>query len=85
LRARVSGNVAPRALTELEILEIIGRFVTASAVAETAEFDGVKIHAAPGYLVVTQFLSQPASLIEATVPSAEECHVVVVTLYRCGE
>jgi len=48
-------------------------------------WDVIDEYAAPGYLVVTQFLSQPASLIEATVPSAEECHVVVVTLYRCGE
>lgn len=46
----------PVALTEAEILNIIGRFGTAARVCKEVGFTGIQIHAAHGYLL-SQFLS----------------------------
>lgn len=46
----------PKAMDEVDIQDIIQRFVSSAVMAEQAGFDGVQIHAAHGYLL-SQFLS----------------------------
>ena len=60
IASNVPGLPVPQALTEPQIEDIVGRFATAAAVAETAGFDGVQVHGAHGYLV-SQFLSPAAN------------------------
>jgi 2,4-dienoyl-CoA reductase-like NADH-dependent reductase (Old Yellow Enzyme family) len=46
----------PKAMSEEEIQDVIGRFVLTARLAQEAGFDGVEVHAAHGYLLA-QFLS----------------------------
>lgn len=46
----------PRALTEVEIEELIRRFGTSARLAKEAGFEGIQLHGAHGYLI-SQFLS----------------------------
>jgi 2,4-dienoyl-CoA reductase-like NADH-dependent reductase (Old Yellow Enzyme family) len=53
----------PRALTSVEIQQIVERFGRTAAVAREAGFSGVQLHGAHGYLI-SQFLSPRANLRE---------------------
>lgn len=53
----MAGNFGkPRAATEVDIQDIIGRFAQTAALVKAAGLDGVQVHSAHGYLL-SQFLS----------------------------
>src|SRR5450631_722266 len=52
--------VAPRALTELEVEDVVESFRRAAEFAQAAGFDGVELHGANGYLL-DQFLQDGSS------------------------
>jgi len=54
--AQMQAHTAPAAMTDADIQEAIGEYVTASKLAIEAGFDGIELHAANGYLI-EQFLN----------------------------
>lgn len=58
---KIPGYVTPRALTEAEVEELIGRYARTAAILARAGFTGIQLHGAHGYLI-SQFLSPLANV-----------------------
>lgn len=80
-RKDATGKI-PEALTEAEILKIIGAFGNTALILKEAGFSGVQIHGAHGYLV-SQFLSPQANVREDRWGGSLENRArFVVEIYR---
>ncbi len=74
----------PKAMSEKEVRETIGKFAHAAGIARETGFDGIQIHAAHGYLI-SQFLSPIANLRddEWGGPLENRARFLVETLRAC--
>ena len=54
--ASMQAHTAPRALTEIEINDVVNEYAKSAKLAIQAGFDGIELHAANGYLI-EQFLN----------------------------
>lgn len=74
----------PKAMTEKEVRETVGKFAHATRIARETGFDGVQLHAAHGYLI-SQFLSPIANRREDEWggPLENRARFLVETLRAC--
>ena len=74
----------PKAMSEKEVRETIGKYAHAARIAKETGFDGVQIHAAHGYLI-SQFLSPIANKREDEWggPIDNRARFLVETLRTC--
>ena len=74
----------PKAMSEKEVRETIGKFANAAKIARETGFDGVQVHAAHGYLI-SQFLSPISNLREDEWggPLENRARFLVETIRSC--